>query len=214
MNTYLVNEVFASVQGEGIRAGTFNVFCRFSACNLTCGTGDDAMALGGAPCDTEFVSGVKMTAEEILGAALHAAGVNDGIPQDRRRQYGVIFTGGEPALQLDYELVQMFRDAGFYAAIETNGTKDVSMLGLDWITCSPKIAEHAVRCLSADEIKYVRGAGQGIPKPRCQATHKLLSPAFDGMEMDREAVATCIKLVKENPEWRLSLQQHKFLRVR
>jgi organic radical activating enzyme len=163
---------------------------------------------GGFDCDTEFASGRKMTGAEIVTEAIRTVvNMNACDPW-------VVFTGGEPALQVDDELVQLFHDAGFRCAIETNGSKDVSDLGLDWITVSPKVAEHAVRQLHADEVKYVRGHGQGHPKPACNATYRLISPAFNGTEPDPDALAWCVQLIKENPEWRLSIQLHKYWKVR
>ena len=66
----------------------------------------------------------------------------------------------------------------------------------------------------ANEVKYVRGYGQAIPKTVVEADHYLLSPAFEGMEVDPRALDWCIRLCKENPPWRLSVQQHKLWRVR
>jgi 7-carboxy-7-deazaguanine synthase len=91
--------------------------------------------------------------------------------------------------------------------------------GIDWITCSPKSAEHTLRLTHASEIKYVRNVGQGIPRPTIEADHQLISPAFRTMpdgkhESEPGALAWCLKLVKENPSWRLSVQQHKLWRVR
>ena len=61
MKQYLVNEVFYSLQGEGVRAGTPNLFLRFARCNLTC-----AQETHGFDCDTEFVSGRRLGVEEIV----------------------------------------------------------------------------------------------------------------------------------------------------
>jgi organic radical activating enzyme len=130
------------------------------------------------------------------------------------RERWAVLTGGEPGLQLDAELIQFLREQrGWRLAVETNGSV-VLPPGLDWVCVSPKTAEHALRQLTANEIKYVRGAGQALPRPRCEAPHKLLSPAFAGDALDERALAWCIRLVKENPEWRLSVQQHKTWRVR
>lgn len=216
MKHYTVNEIFWSPQGEGMRAGEMSVFIRFTGCNLRCRVEPGPDSPGGFDCDTEFASGRKMTAEDIVAEAYNVVGKPREwfLQRQDDREPWVVFTGGEPALQVDADLVGALHDAGFQCAIETNGSKDVSGLGLDWITVSPKVAEHAVRQLTATEVKYVRGYGQALPKPTCQATYQLVSPAFDGTTLDPRAVAWCIQLIKENPEWRLSMQQHKAWLVR
>lgn len=203
---YSVNEMFFSLQGEGARAGTANVFVRFSGCNMRCDVAAGDKSPGGFACDTEFESGRAMTGAQIVSSALKLA-PNAGV--------GIIFTGGEPALQLDKALVEAMRKAGFGPlCIETNGTIDVAPLGLDWISLSPKVAEHAVRVKSCDEIRYVRGNGQGIPRPSAKAGRKFISPAFAGDALDAETLRWCVGLVKANPDWALSVQQHKTWGIR
>lgn len=210
MKHYTINEIFCSPQGEGVRAGTLNHFIRFSGCNLQCAVEPGPLSPGGFDCDTEFASGRKMTAEEIL----------QEIQTSNPKCKSIIFTGGEPLLQLDRDLVRLMKDHGYYLAIETNGSKALpdgvwlGPHGLDWVTCSPKVAEHAIRLERASELKYVRGYGQGIPRPTCQADNKLISPAFTGMTLDTRSMEWCLKLVNENPEWRISVQLHKFISIR
>ena len=204
MTRYAVNECFASPQGEGVRAGTANVFLRLSGCNLRCNGAVEGEALQPI-CDTEFESGRTLDLAGVLAYVAEVAGPCRW----------VILTGGEPGLQADRELVDALRGAGYQVAIETNGTVDVSGLGLDWITVSPKVAEHALKQLTAHEVKYVRGYGQGIPRTRVKAAHQIVSPAFEpDPAATRRNVAWCVRLVMENPEWRLSVQQHKAWAVR
>jgi len=109
-----VNEIFYSLQGEGGRTGQASVFIRLAKCNLTCSF-----------CDTDFERGVKMTTDEVLREI---------------KQYGckwIIWTGGEPTLQLTDSIVAFFKQEGYLQAIETNGTRKVPV-GIDYITCSPK----------------------------------------------------------------------------
>lgn len=203
--TYQINEIFYSIQGEGIRVGLPNFFVRFSGCNLKCNQADD-----GFDCDTEFTSGRKLSAVEIMSACQELNG-------DCR---SVIFTGGEPGLQLDEDLLAWFRNHSFFTAVETNGTVDLVPLWkrklLSWITLSPKTAEHTIKCLDCDEIKYVRAHSQAVPVPRAHAQNYLISPAFDydRPEVTNKNIQWCIDLVKSNPKWRLSVQQHKAWRAR
>ena len=195
---FTVNEIFYSLQGEGVRAGTSNFFLRFSGCNQTC-----SLETHGFDCDTEFVSGRKLTLEEI---------VNEMRILSTECQW-VILTGGEPSLQVNRDMIDGLHTAGYSLAIETNGSIELPPK-IEWITVSPKVAEHAIRQKTANEVKYVRAYGQGIPKTVVKAEHYLISPAFDGPTLQRKHLEWCIQLVKENPPWRLSVQTHKFFGTR
>jgi organic radical activating enzyme len=198
---YTINEIFYSLQGEGWYTGTPNIFVRFSGCNLRCTQEQD-----GFDCDTEFVSGVAMTAQEIAGR-IQSLQPSHAVP--------LVLTGGEPALQLDRRLLDVLQEAGWNVAIETNGTIALENLGLDWISCSPKSAEHTLKLREAHELRYVRNVGQGIPKPVIQADHKFISPAFEASgTVNPKTMEWCVNLVKENPGWRLSTQLHKIWNIR
>lgn len=211
MKEYLVNEVYLTIHGEGVRYGITHVFVRLAKCNLTCGF-----------CDTEYESYTKMTADQIVAEATRLAdtakpaAVDDvvrgqkagGKPLPFKPCRNVLFCGGEPLLQLDPELVAAFKAAGWFLCVETNGTMACPD-GVDWITCSPKVAEHAISLERANELKYVRGMGQGIPHPKIPADHYLISPMFDGDRVEPRVLDWCVGLVKNNPPWRLTVQHHK-----
>src|SRR3954464_3724428 len=107
MERYRVNEIFYSLQGEGVRAGTPNLFLRFARCNLAC-----RAETHGFDCDTEFESGRRMTLPEIL----------EEIRNLSAACRWVVLTGGEPALQVDGDLIDALHGAGYQLAIETNGS--------------------------------------------------------------------------------------------
>jgi len=198
VKTYRVNEIFFSLQGEGIRAGTAALFLRFSGCNVGC-----RVETHGFDCDTDYAAGREMTLAEIV-AELRTAGPTCT---------WVVLTGGEPALQVDRELIDGMHAAGFKLAIETNGTIALPA-GIDWITVSPKVPESELRQHTANEVKYVRACGQPIPRTTVRAEHKLISPAFDGNRLDPKTLEWCIRLVRDNPDWRLSVQQQKAWGIR
>ena len=200
---YTVNEIFLSTQGEGARAGTQNVFLRFTGCNLQCSIKPGPLSPGGFDCDTEFQSGRKLTAAEIV-EEIH------NVRQDCR---WVIMTGGEPALQIDSGLLAALKAAGLKLAVETNGSKSLPA-GIDYIAVSPKVAEHCIRQVHADEVRYVRGYGQAIPKTAVRANRKFISPAFSGTTIDSRAEQWCRDLVAANPSWELSIQNHKLAGMR
>lgn len=197
MKRYLINEIFYSIQGEGARAGTANVFVRFSKCNLRC-----CVAVDGFDCDTDFDTGTWYTAVELAAEARRVGGNCDW----------VIFTGGEPALQLDTELINTLGMFGYHFAIETNGTRALPD-GIDWVCVSPKPSGQVV-LTEADEVKHVLSAGMAPPADEIRTANRLVSPAFDGDAIVPGALEWCIDFVRRNPSWRLSVQQHKAWGVR
>ena len=204
--TYFVNEVFCSLQGEGARAGTLNVFVRFAGCNLQCRRDNEA----GFDCDTEFLSRRPMSAQDILRDVRDAWTSTKALPN-------VILTGGEPLLQVDDELLGVLLPECEQVCIETNGTRPLpeSAQGKVWVSCSPKTAEHTLNVLYCDEVRYVRHKGQGIPQSLLRCSNLFLSPAWSDSEDEfRDNLKACIELIRQHPRWRLSVQQHKLWSVR
>ena len=189
-----VNEIFYSLQGEGGRTGQASIFIRLAKCNLACSF-----------CDTDFERGVKMTTDEVFEEI------------DKFGCRWIIWTGGEPTLQLTDEIVALFKEKGYFQAIETNGTKKVPM-GIDYITCSPKQNFEKVKELIpiVDELRFPIMKGDSLPDISIlpKSERYLLSPIFDDSEIIQENVDYCISLVKQNPIWALSLQTHKLIGIR
>ena len=134
--TYSVKEIFKTLQGEGAQAGRAAVFCRFAGCNLWSGREEDRATAVCQFCDTDFVGtedgegGKFATADDLAAAIAQRWG-------GRTALRFVVFTGGEPLLQLDEALVEAVHALGFEIAIETNGTITAPP-GIDWICVSPK----------------------------------------------------------------------------
>lgn len=209
---YGIAEIFTSVQGEGHRVGTLNHFIRFAGCNLDCNVAEQ-----GFKCDTDFKLRERLTVQQII----------EWCRKSNPNCDWCVLTGGEPALQVDRNFIDAMHEACFKLAIETNGTVDTPLQNydncpsvsvgyymLDWITVSPKRSPLVLQQLVAHEVKYVVAAGEPIPSTPVKAQHQFISPAFDGLNPNNDAMKWCVGLVHANPEWRLSLQSHKFMGVR
>ena len=146
--SYAVKEIFLTLQGEGFHAGRVAVFCRFAGCNLWSGREEDRAEAVCRFCDTDFVraDAGKFDRPEALAAAIAALW-----PAGERRF--VVFTGGEPLLQLDGPLIEAMHRAGFEIAVETNGTI-AAPPGIDWLCVSPKAGSEWIQ-RQGDELKLV-----------------------------------------------------------
>ncbi len=208
--TYVVKEVFRTLQGEGRQAGRAAVFLRFSRCNLWSGHERDRASAVCRFCDTDFVGTDGPGGGLFRGAdalAAHVAGVWGPGPDHRF----VVCTGGEPALQLDEALVDALHAEGFEVAVETNGTLALPA-GLDWVCVSPKAGTELV-VTSGDELKVV-WPQDGIDLDALESLdfdHLLLSP-MDGPDR-AAATAAAVERCLARPRWRLSLQTHKVLGI-
>ena len=206
---YAVRELFKTLQGEGANAGRAAVFCRFAGCNLWSGREADRADAVCQFCDTEFVGtdgegGGKFADADALADAI--ARVWDGAPGGF-----VVFTGGEPLLQLDPALLEAVRARGIFSAVETNGTLPVPR-GLDWVCVSPKAGAAFVQ-RSGDELKLV------YPQPGLDPAtladldfSRFWLQPMDGPALPANtaaAVAYCLA----DPRWRLSVQTHKVIGI-
>jgi len=210
MKNYSISEVFLSKQGEGVNTGQTAIFVRFGGCNLKCELKKTELSPGGFNCDTDFMSITKTPFDELKRNIEDL--VFKAVDKFAERPIWIIFTGGEPMLQLDNQLVDFCKQY-CKTAIETNGTFNCDHLGLDWITISPKVAEHCIKQLSANEVKYVRGETQPLPRTLVKADHYLISPAFEGLTLTEETLKWCQEIIKDT-KWKLSLQQHKLINIR
>jgi len=209
--TYSVKEIFLTLQGEGGQAGRAAVFCRFAGCNLWSGREEDRETAVCRFCDTEFVGtdgpdGGRFDTADALADAIAAAWT--GGPGHRL----VVFTGGEPLLQLDAPLIEAVRGHGFEIAVETNGTM-AAPEGLDWICVSPKAgAELVIR--RGHELKLVYPQDGARPEDFAALPFVRFSlQPMDGPDI-KQNTAAAVEYCVRHPKWRLSLQTHKTLGIR
>ncbi|MEU0584292.1 7-carboxy-7-deazaguanine synthase [Streptomyces sp. NPDC006132] len=209
--TYLIKEIFYTLQGEGGQAGRPAVFCRFSRCNLWTGREQDRARAVCQFCDTDFVGtdgeggGRFRTAQELADA------VEAAWPTTDQAHRFVVCTGGEPLLQLDEAAIKALHGRGFEIAVETNGTRPAPR-GIEWLCVSPKIGSTLV-LTSGDELKLVYPQVGGDPAQfeHLDFRHFRLQPLDDA---DREAhTRAAVEYCMKNPRWTLSLQTHKYLGI-
>ncbi len=129
----------------------------------------------------------------------------------------IVLTGGEPSLQADDALIKAWHLAGYYVAVETNGTHLLPQ-GIDWITCSPKKAfvetQAAVVIPHANELKLVFDDKHPVDCCHLKADYLYLQPCDTGNDEQNAIIMKhCIEYIKQHPEWQLSLQTHKIIGI-
>lgn len=237
MSIYNIREIFLTLQGEGGRAGARSVFVRFSGCNHWSGHPDDRH-LGKAACatwcDTDFFKGDKMGLSDLVAEM-------EKLRHRPGKEEWCVFTGGEPSLQVDEELVNHLHRLNWKVAMETNGSQSRPwMAQLDWITVSPKRGGE-FKLTKGSELKVVlpgAGAdgvgwsdeelvamGEGFWRKYVQPQDPLESPTpYSTFLADPRGRASlearyqahlkrCVDFVMAHPDWRVSIQGHKFMHL-
>ncbi|MEM8800648.1 MAG: 7-carboxy-7-deazaguanine synthase [Pseudomonadota bacterium] len=211
--TYSVKEMYLTLQGEGQMVGQVAVFCRFSGCNLWSGREEDRAGAVCNFCDTDFVGtngpdGGKFADADALSNAIidcwkHGT-QNAPAPH-------VVFTGGEPLLQLDTGLISALKAEGVFIAIETNGTI-AAPENIDWVCVSPKANAPLVQN-SGDELKLVYPQPEAMPERfRALAFRHFSLQPMDG-PMAAANTKAALAYCQKHPEWRLSIQTHKMIGI-
>ncbi len=206
---YKIKEIYYTIQGEGFHTGRPAVFCRFAGCNLWTGREVDRENAICKFCDTDFwgtdgVLGGKYTAESLADLLISLWPVSD-------TPVFVVCTGGEPGLQMNDELIDIFHQKGIEIAIETNGTVTLPD-GIDWICVSPK-ANTDIIITKGHELKLVYPQKENTPADyeALNFDHFYLQPLDD--QNQAEHIKQTIDYCKQHPNWKLSIQTHKFLGI-
>lgn len=206
---YKIKEIYFTLQGEGFHTGRPAVFCRFSGCNLWTGREQDRDKAICKFCDTDFwgtdgKKGGKYTAEALSETILSLW------PTNRISPF-IVCTGGEPALQMDDHLIEIFHKHRFEIAIETNGTIALP-IGIDWVCVSPK-ANTDIVVTSGDELKLVFPQIENEPDnfKHLNFKHFYLQPLDDINQSEniKKTIEHCLR----NPFWKMSAQTHKYLNI-
>lgn len=191
-----VNEIFYSLQGEGMHTGSAAVFVRLSGCNLRC-----------TFCDTDHSASVPMSVREIV-EKVEECGGGSRI---------VIVTGGEPSLYDLTELTEALHRSGRRVHVETNGTREIKG-DVDWITCSPKkdaLPPYSVDASIAERASELKVVYTGQDAAELEAIagrfatkNRFLQPCSG------ENVKETVEMILGLPEWRLSLQTHRMIEIK
>ncbi|ENC6655979.1 7-carboxy-7-deazaguanine synthase QueE [Aeromonas hydrophila] len=220
---YPINEIFQTIQGEGVFTGLPAIFVRLQGCPVGCPW-----------CDTRHTWVVDPAREVGVQAVLDCSNESDGWSKMSTEQIlvsfqqlgyqarHVVITGGEPCLYDLQDLSAALIEAGYQVQIETSGTSEIQTHEQTWVTVSPKINMKGglpvlVSALErANEIKHPVATERHVEElDALLATARLrenvviaLQPISQKPRATQLAMATCIAR-----NWRLSIQTHKYLDI-
>jgi 7-carboxy-7-deazaguanine synthase len=225
MTQLMISETFHSLQGEGTYCGTPMHFIRLAGCNVgrhpsqveweiardrdfpilktgriayVCHTYD------GRPffCDTDFQKGEPVNLVDLL---------------DQTWERHICITGGEPLLHVDklFELADECQARGIMLHTESSGT--IKELIPGWLTISPKEGFLEDMIDWADEVKLLVDPGFKLSEvPSCIRDHGnvFIQPINDELSVNMTNYKLCEEVLRVRPDWKLSVQLHKFLNIR
>ncbi len=220
---YKVNEMFETIQGEGVFTGVPAVFIRLQECPVGCAWCDTKQTWHAEAADQIDIIDVlakkgdhptwcQATAEQLV-EQYNAQGFN---------AKHIVITGGEPCIYDLLPLATAFEQIGCRIQIETSGTYPVQTSDKTWVTVSPKVAmkgklpvlDDALQ--RANEIKHPVATEKDITQldellARAEVaadTVIALQPISQKPRATELCIETCIAR-----NWRLSIQTHKYLSI-
>lgn len=218
-----INEVFETIQGEGVFTGVAAIFVRLQGCPVGCPwcdtqhTWEKESSLEVAP---ELM--IAKTGDAPSWSAMSETDVLAMFAEQGYTARHVVITGGEPCMYDLRPLTALLHQEGFQTQIETSGTFAVNCSDETWVTVSPKLdmpGGYEVRCdamARANEIKHPIAMQKHIDAldsllercPVAPGTTICLQPISQRPRATELAIHTC-----RQRNWRLSVQLHKYLAI-
>jgi len=220
---YPINEIFQTLQGEGVFTGVPAVFIRLQGCPVGCSW-----------CDTKHTWEKEENKETTLGDIAFKnmdidtwalANTHELISLMAKQGYTakhIVITGGEPCIYDLTPLTSELEAQGFQCQIETSGTYPIQCSSQTWVTVSPKVGmKGGLQVLTesinrANEIKHPVARERDIEELDSllsRRTDKVqpvvaLQPISQKQSATKLCIDTCIAR-----NWRLSIQTHKYLNI-
>lgn len=220
---YPINELFETIQGEGVYTGVPAIFIRLQGCPVGCPWCDTQHTW--EMNDSDRIAITDVLAKQQASANFAEVTSEDILAQIRARGFTakhVVITGGEPCMYDLRPLAAVLETAGYRLQIETSGTFEVLTSPQTWVTVSPKVDMpggldvRADAMLRANEVKYPVAMQKHIEQldqllldcPVQPGTVICLQPISQRPHATELAMKVC-----RQRNWRLSVQLHKYLAI-
>lgn len=200
-----VMESFYTLQGEGFYTGTAAYFIRLGGCDVGCVWCDVKESWDATTHPSFTVEEIITKMEEEL-QQMHA-----------NTKPIVVITGGEPLIYNLSQLTQALQQRGYKTNIETSGSSAFSG-SWDWVCLSPKKFKAPLPEVLplANELKVIvfnKHDFEWAETYAAEVSNNCL--LYLQAEWDKKEIVTplIIEYIKQNPQWKLSTQVHKYINV-
>ncbi|NOH98658.1 7-carboxy-7-deazaguanine synthase QueE [Vibrio sp. 99-70-13A1] len=220
---YKINEMFETIQGEGVFTGVPAVFVRLQVCPVGCSWCDTKQTWEALEKDQTTLGDIMLkTQDSPTWSPIDAEGIVQEYTRQGYTANHIVITGGEPCIYDLVPLTEAFEKIGCKCQIETSGTSEVKATDNTWVTLSPKIAMKGKlpvlvsALVRANEIKHPVGTQKDIDQldelmskaELSEETVIALQPISQKPRATQLCIDTCVKR-----NWRLSIQTHKYLSI-
>lgn len=220
---YPINEIFQTLQGEGVFTGVPAVFIRLQGCPVGCSW-----------CDTKQTWEKEQDKQTPLGditlktldSDTWAMADSDELIQLMKTKgftaKHIVITGGEPCIYDLMPLTESLEQSGYQCQIETSGTYPIQCSEKTWVTVSPKVGmKGGLKVLAqavnrANEVKHPVAREKDIEALEAilalRTSVNLPIVALQPISQKTAATKLCIETCIQR-NWRLSIQTHKYLNI-
>ncbi|RAJ93683.1 7-carboxy-7-deazaguanine synthase QueE [Aliidiomarina maris] len=218
-----INEIFETIQGEGVFTGVPAIFVRLQGCPVGCPWCDTQQTW--ALNDDDQIDPAQMilkTGDTPAWSSMTAQQVLQLFSQQQYTAKHVVITGGEPCMFDLREFTTLLHQQGYRTQIETSGTFEVRCDPATWVTVSPKLDMPGGYEVRADAM----ARANEIKHPIAMQKHVDALDALLSRCPVQEGTTICLQPISQRPRatqlaidicrqrnWRLSVQLHKYLAI-
>jgi 7-carboxy-7-deazaguanine synthase len=220
---YPINEMFQTLQGEGVYTGVPAIFIRLQGCPVGCSWCDTKHTWEKDQAKLQPIAAIlTKTAENDQWASVTVEAILQLFSSQGFTAKHVVITGGEPAIYDLIPLTTALAVAGYSSQIETSGTHPINVSSACWVTVSPKVNMRGGYDVLPSALARANEIKHPVARPRdideldllLQQLPSNCTPviALQPISCKKSATELCIKTcIARN--WRFSMQTHKYLNI-
>ncbi len=220
---YPINEIFQTLQGEGVFTGVPAIFIRLQGCPVGCSWCDTKQTWDKEPEKERPLDQILIkTLDSDEWASASVADILACFRQNKYTATHIVITGGEPCIYDLIPLTTELEQQGYQCQIETSGTYPIQCTENTWVTLSPKVKMRGGLTVLTEAVNRANEIKHPVAREKdIEALEALLAlreqsgeliTSLQPISQNKSATQLCIDTCIER-NWRLSIQTHKYLNI-